>query len=246
MDAITPHLIWSPSSAPDPVRVRIWLNDLDALPDEVHEIPLATEEHAHARRLRSALQRRRYVARCRFLRMTLGRVCGLAPESLRFAVDARGKPCLDGPRDPIVAALRFSLAHASNLLALAVCSGRELGVDLEFVDESIDPLRVGATVLPRARLDALEALPPDRARREFYSQWTQHEAIAKADGRGLTTPLADGSEHGWSVHPFDHAVGDRMVVGAVAVAKQPLARAAMADLPPVAPWGPPAMESAAS
>src|SRR5690242_3835767 len=97
---------------------------------------LSAGERARAERPKSTRQRRRFVARCAFVRHVLATVVDVAPSALKFRDGAHGKLRLTFP--PGVGGTRsrrliFSLSHTENVLALAVAFGQEVGIDIEAV-----------------------------------------------------------------------------------------------------------------
>src|SRR5206468_2895027 len=106
---------------------------------------LSASELARAERLKSRLARRRFVARCAFVRHVLGDLAGVPPAALEFRDGPHGKPRLAFPGDANgerVAALDFNLSHSENVLALAVAFGGEVGIDVEVVQPGVDVLAV--------------------------------------------------------------------------------------------------------
>jgi 4'-phosphopantetheinyl transferase len=103
----------------------------------------------------------------------------VAPEAWRFTTGSHGKPLLDPD-----CGLVFSVAHTDGLTVVAVCTGDEVGVDVERVDRRV-PLGVAGRWFAPAELEALAAAPePERARR-FLELWTLKEAYVKARGLGV-------------------------------------------------------------
>jgi 4'-phosphopantetheinyl transferase len=188
----------SPHLAADDIRV--WLVDLavglgpDDDVDSVEPGPelavLADDERARAARFVRARERRRFV-RCRAaLREILGGLLGQPPGAVQFRSARQGKPelnsaraagaRLDGPCD-----LRFNVSHSAELALIAVCRGRELGVDLERVRSIGEADRIVASFFSTAE-QAEFAKVEDHARSlAFLRGWTRKEAILKGLGIGL-------------------------------------------------------------
>lgn len=118
------------------------------------------------------------------LREILGRYLDQRGEDLRILVDTHGRPQLEGLGPS------FSLSHCERRVLVAVDpSGAPLGVDLE----RRDPTRRLQAIVQRffcAEDQALFfALAASDQLKVFYRWWTQKEALAKADGRGLSSAL---------------------------------------------------------
>jgi phosphopantetheinyl transferase len=99
------------------------------------------------------------------LRGVLSRYLDKDPAAIELRLGERGKPMLADPD----AALRFNLSHSGELVLIAVCRDREVGVDVQ-----------------RMRKRTVRERPV-----EFYAEWTRREAIAKCHGVGLWAPLPD-------------------------------------------------------
>jgi 4'-phosphopantetheinyl transferase len=176
-------------------EVRVWVVELDAGlqgdsdVDAVEPGPelavLSDDERARAARFVRARERRRF-ARCRAaLREILGNLLGEPAGSLRFRAAAVGKPELDrGPG--VVSPLRFNLSHSADLAVIAVCRGREVGVDLEHLRPITEAERIVASFFTTAEQGAFAAIAgPDRDA-AFLRGWTRKEAVLKGFGVGIS------------------------------------------------------------
>ena len=160
-------------------------SDIDAVEPGPELAVLSDDERARAARFVPARERRRF-ARCRAaLREILGRLLDEPAGSLRFRAAAVGKPELDrGPG--IVESLRFNVSHSAGLGVVAVCQGREVGVDLERLRPITEAERIVASFFTAAEQDAFGAIAePDRAA-AFLRGWTRKEAVLKGFGVGIS------------------------------------------------------------
>lgn len=102
-----------------------------------------------------------------------------------FEEDRFGKPKLSD-RCGAGLALTFNLSHARGIVACAIAPGREVGVDIERADSTVDWSPVVERYFTRAEIVQLDQCPPpDRAAR-FAELWTLKEAHMKATGSGLS------------------------------------------------------------
>src|SRR6266540_6060419 len=109
---------------------------------------LSPAERDRAAKWKSERDRKRFVARCAFVRRTLGGLVGRPAETLGFQLGRCGKPYLSGGigrAGEDGRALTFSVSHSENILGLAVASGREVGIDLEVVRPIPDLLAIAMT-----------------------------------------------------------------------------------------------------
>lgn len=170
--------------------VHVWRASLDQPVERLRQLAqlLSADERDRAERLRSTLNRKRFVAARGFLRVILSRYTNLKPDRIRFRYGDWGKPELS--RGEVANAggcvdLCFNLSHAEGLALYGFARGRRLGIDLEVVR----PVAEMGQIVPRcfsARERVLLQARPARDRREtFLSFWACKEAYLKAFGTGL-------------------------------------------------------------
>ncbi|ARI51188.1 hypothetical protein A6E92_02815 [Streptomyces sp. S8] len=176
------------NGAEDVVEIRRFRLDLP--PPEVESLAglLDVRERARLETLRSAEHRRRFTVAHARTRQALGERLGLPAVRVRFRFGPHGKPGLDG--DAEARDLRFSLTHSGELAVVALSRGREVGVDVEHLDPSRDPVRFAARWFPPdesawvAGAAAQDRLPG------CLRLWTRKEACVKATGGRLVQGLA--------------------------------------------------------
>jgi len=146
-------------------------------------------ECARRDRLMFARDRRDFVAAHALVRRTLSRHRALAETAWAFEVGRHGKPS-------IVEALRgspplvFNLSHTQGLVACAVGTAVELGIDVESVDRSANDLKLAERFFAPSEVADLLAQPASDRRMRFIELWVLKEAYIKAVGRGLSHSLA--------------------------------------------------------
>ena len=133
-------------------------------------------ERARLGRFRRDVDAARYLAAHALTRVVLGVRLGRPPASLVFDRTCRcgephGKPVLAGGPG-------FSFTHAGAVVGVAVLDGGPVGLDVEPVRALPDlegmAAHVGAPAEPAA----------------FFRAWTRKEALLKATGDGLASPMA--------------------------------------------------------
>jgi len=156
------------------------------------------DERDRADRFRQPHHRRRFILRRAARRLVLSRVCGHAPEQLRFDEGAFGKPVLGASFQGDD--LCFSAAHSNDAAIMAISKTGQLGIDIEAHDRDLKPLELARTALSPSEHSALSKLKAQAQKPAFLTAWTIKEAVLKADGRGLSldprrieTHLADGA-----------------------------------------------------
>jgi 4'-phosphopantetheinyl transferase len=181
---------WQPANAESLSRenaVHIWARDLrmdDA--DELWELEtlLSPDERERAARFHFPQHRERFIVTRATLRQILGGYLFAAPRELRFCYSAHGKPSVDFESEMDV---RFNVSHSENLALFAVTSGREVGVDVEWIKPEFPCLESGALVFTNGEMDALRVLSSPERTRAFFTLWSCKEALLKALGEGFSS-----------------------------------------------------------
>ncbi|HEX3135814.1 MAG TPA: 4'-phosphopantetheinyl transferase superfamily protein [Planctomycetota bacterium] len=164
----------------DPLVVAIDLMQVTVRPELLDE-----RERTRGARLRTPELQSTYLAAHTALRQVLGWYLARDPATLRFTIDAHGKPRLDD------SAVRFNLSHASAAALVAVGTADHLGVDLEYLDRLRDGEQLAERMLAPVELVAFHALPAAERDVALLRTWTRKEAVLKALGVGLP----GGMEH---------------------------------------------------
>lgn len=166
---------------------RIDLADEDAvqLLDAAYGL-LNDEERTKAARMRAGHPRDEFVAGRGALRALLGSALGCHGRELSFVTGEHGKPSLtvNGPA--------FNVAHSHGLVVVALADLERIGVDVEWMDQTVEIVDVAQTAFHPDDAARVAAAPPGEGQlAEFYRIWTCREAVGKADGRGITGSLDD-------------------------------------------------------
>jgi 4'-phosphopantetheinyl transferase len=167
-------------------EVHVWRAPLTASPALLDERARALDEHERNRaaRFRFPSARARFVAARGLLRQILAGYLDVPPYDIALRYNPFGKPELD-PRFRTYD-VRFNLSHAGNVAVYAIGCGREVGVDVEDVSSTIAVDDIAERFFSPAEAAGLRALPEAARRRAFFACWTRKEALAKAQGEGLT------------------------------------------------------------
>jgi 4'-phosphopantetheinyl transferase len=187
-----------PSLARDEVRVYLVELDVGLKPGDDEETAepgpelglLAADEKARAARFIRARDRRRFVSCRAALRQILGCLLDAHPGSLQFRAGGQGKPELvpeagRDEQDAVRHSLRFNVSHSAELALIAVCRGRELGVDIERMRPFAEAGRIVASFFSTAEQAAFALIPDEAKALAFLRGWTRKEAVLKGLGIGL-------------------------------------------------------------
>jgi 4'-phosphopantetheinyl transferase len=171
-------------------EIVLWWMETDQIALEV--LPLWLETLDEAERQRSAKfffdeARREFIAAHTLLRSMLATYLDPPPQPWRFLRDLNGKPRIDSAIGSCEVA--FSLSHARGLVAVAMASQGQVGVDVEKIEPAKADFTVAETYFAPAEVQMLrQAAPCDRTMC-FFCLWTLKEAYTKALGAGLEMPL---------------------------------------------------------
>jgi 4'-phosphopantetheinyl transferase len=150
---------------------------------------LSDDERARATRFHFERDRNSYVLAHALARTLLGRLTGVEPRALRFALGPHGRPELEWPASS--PRLRFNISHTHGLVACALALEHDIGVDVEHVERRLEIGRVAPSVFSPDERRALATLEGEALRTRFFQLWTLKEAYIKARGMGLALPLRE-------------------------------------------------------
>jgi 4'-phosphopantetheinyl transferase len=127
-------------------------------------------------------RRIQYLAGRALLRFALERWTGRPAASHRLLLGANGKPACEG--GPMI-----SVTHDGTLVACAISSADDVGVDVQFPVPRLHTLEIARQYFSAAESHWLRSAPDDA----FYMLWVLKEAYLKTLGRGLAggTSLLD-------------------------------------------------------
>jgi 4'-phosphopantetheinyl transferase len=170
-------------------EVHVWSIRLTASSHQIagNTALLDATERNRADRFRFERHRSWFIVAHAQVRVILGSYLSVAPADLVFFLGSRGKPALVGHstgRD-----VTFNLSHANDLALLAVSRGRELGIDVERIHSLDNMDQIVERYFCSTECQYIRTRPPHRRAALFFTYWTRKEALLKATGDGLWTPL---------------------------------------------------------
>ena len=162
------------------VCVGLHLEDMDAWASQC--APFTTEQERHAAsRFTQKADAVRHLAGRALARRMLWAAIGKS-DATPFARCAHGKPfCPQTTAD-------FSISHSASMVWVALCRTAAVGIDVEHIRPLPDAADLTGQLHPLER-QALLALPAGDMEKAFFRCWTRKEAVLKACGTGLNTPL---------------------------------------------------------
>ena len=157
---------------------------------------LSEEEKVRAGQFHFEKDRNAYIAARGALRSLLGQYLERPAASVEIILGEHGKPGLVGGD------LEFNMSHSRGAGLFAFTRGREIGVDVEWMNPRVDVARLAKRSFSAWEYDQFTSLPEARKSQAFYSGWTRKEAFIKALGKGLSYPL---DAFDVSLHPDQEA-----------------------------------------
>lgn len=171
----------------DPIALRdgdinIWKVrlDCDAVTVDRSLRTLSQDEKQKADRFRFAKDRDRYIVARSSLRQILGDYLDLEPDVITFSYNEYGKPFLENGNP------KFNLSHSEDMALIAITSSRDVGIDIEFIDNKLDIVTTAKGIFSQSDFRMLEKLPPSQRTRAFFRAWTLKEAWLKGLGKGFS------------------------------------------------------------
>jgi 4'-phosphopantetheinyl transferase len=145
---------------------------------------LSNDEWAHAARMSQGGET--WAATRGALRWLLASSLDREPQSIEFATGPSGKP-----RVTDADAIRFNVSHTEGLALIALCSDREVGIDVQRTAVEVDVERLAEQYLPPSEAAIVRVTAPEARRAAFFAAWTRHEARLKLRGQSLTEHPSD-------------------------------------------------------
>jgi 4'-phosphopantetheinyl transferase len=186
------HDDWQPTGVLSPLdaeSLQLWRIDLDDFPGLMDDYlkNLSPEELVRASRIRAGHVKAQFVIARACLRLLIGVNLSLDPRDVPIELGRYGKPetpPLNGR------SLFFNLAHSRSTIVIALSRTGSIGVDLEYIDRKTDMMEVAANLFsPEEHAQFATIMEEHQRRLAFFRCWTRKEAVAKADGRGLSLPF---------------------------------------------------------
>lgn len=176
-----------------PDDVHVWYRPTESLSDAAlteARASLSHEEQSRHDRYRLASDRRDYAVAHALLRTSLSRYSDVDPHAWAFKAGAHRKPEL-APRPGQSGGPAFNLSHARGMVACALASGGDVGIDVERTDITFDYSSIASRCLAPDEVAQIERCPEEDRSARFIDIWTLKEAYVKATGRGLSEMLSD-------------------------------------------------------
>jgi len=171
-----------------PGKIDVWFFDIDRTPSEIDEFKaiLSSEERTRAKRFKFLNDRRRYVVQHGILRVLLSKYMKKEPQQVEIRTSLNGKPYVDSQDR---GAIHFSASRSDEFVMLAFNCIDNIGIDIEKIRNIPDILEIVERHFTHNEKKEILFCPEASRLELFYKLWTRKEAVLKAQGLGLLTPL---------------------------------------------------------
>ncbi len=142
---------------------------------------LSESEKKHAEKFHRPEDNEHYITRRWFYRQVLAKYSDVPPEALQFVENNYGKPNLQSGQNR--EGISFSCSSSADMAAIALVKDREIGIDIEFIQQNLKISQVSGQIFTRQEQELIEN--SGNSAQVFFELWTKKEAFAKAAGKGL-------------------------------------------------------------
>lgn len=166
----------------DPKGVHIWLaslieNEKDIL---LYQSVLSQKELTRASNYKFSKDQRRYILSRGILRCLLSRYLEQKPQDINILYSPWGKPHLLQDFH-----LYFNVSHSKDYVIYALSSKYEVGIDIEYIDPTIDIDCIISSILSSPQeLAYWQTIKEKEKINSFFKLWVCKEAYLKACGKG--------------------------------------------------------------
>jgi 4'-phosphopantetheinyl transferase len=168
--------------------VRVWIVPVDVPPATAARCRdvLDAGERARAAAFGAAGDRQRFTVAHGALRILAGRELNTRAGALTWLPGPHGKPELAPPWT----GLHTSLSHSGDLIAVAISTGRPVGVDIQYLVPGLDVAGLSARFFPPDEAGYVAAGRDAGVRADRFAQlWARKEAVVKAAAGRLWSNL---------------------------------------------------------
>ena len=170
-------------------HIDVWFLSLDtkeAILDKLRVI-LSEDEIEKTQRLFSADQIKHFIASRGFLRILLSHYLKKKPEKIEFQYNNNGKPILSGK---YTKELCFNISHSHGKAMYGITLRKLIGVDIEKIRTNISYNKIAKRQFSQSEINMIQKSPIDEKIQTFFNIWTRKEALLKATGKGLLSPMS--------------------------------------------------------
>jgi 4'-phosphopantetheinyl transferase len=140
---------------------------------------LSKDEHQKAENYKFFKDGQDFIISRGILRSLLSYYLKEIPENIEIIYGLWGKPYVL-TKQP----LYFNLSHSRNSILCAIAKNYEIGIDIEYVDSTLDLEGIALNILSPKELAYWKNVKPEAKADTFFKLWVSKEAFLKASGKG--------------------------------------------------------------
>lgn len=174
-----------------PGDLHLWITSLKHSINQIEELKrvLSKEELLRSQKFKVKKVQEEFIVGRGILKKILGRYLNRSANEIELDYEAMGKPKLTENLQNICPEIAFNLSHSHGFALYGITSNAYLGVDIEHRDRELNFEELAHRFLsPTEALEIKNAQELDK-KKCFYTIWTKKEALLKALGVGLHSPL---------------------------------------------------------
>jgi len=154
--------------------------------DQFSQLPfniLSPEELTRSQAIADLSAKTFYLNSKVLLRLLLAKFLKKDPATFQFQYQPSGKPALEGQ------SIHFNVSHSHQWIGFGF-SRHQIGLDIEFTKfQKRNFLAIARRFFAQNETEFLSKLPASDLKTQFFTFWTQKEAMLKAHGGGIKTGL---------------------------------------------------------
>jgi 4'-phosphopantetheinyl transferase len=177
-------------SSLSPKEAHVWtisVTDNDQKNIDKFSHVLCPDELGRLEHIKHKQSKLEYQAAHILCRVMLSNFSDVAPADWLFEIGEHGKPEINEKLNH--ENLRFNISHTNGMVACALTTKYDIGVDLEWPSRNNCMNKIAKKKFTESEFNYLKAKPPTEQRKVFSSLWTLKESYLKAVGKGLLIPL---------------------------------------------------------
>ena len=189
----------------EPDQIIIYTLDIKSINKKnlIHDGILSQSEYDRSERFKFENDKYRYIISRSVLRNIIGKLLSLDPKVIKFLTNEFGKPFLDSAE---YSNLKFNLSHSGDQIVYAFCLNKDIGIDIECIDYSINHIELANSFFTANEINFLMNSADEKNKIEkFFSIWTRKEALLKSIGTGLMPELK-------TIDVLDHQINFDMIL----------------------------------
>lgn len=163
---------------------------------EYFQAYLSPHEMDRAERFKTEKAKAHFIIGRGILKEILGRYLEIEASKINLTYEKLGKPHLEPALQNIIPGLTFNLSHSNGMIMCGVSKDQWLGVDLEYREKTRSFNEIAERFFSVQEIREIKQAQGEQKKIVFYNIWTKKEALLKALGLGLHSPLRQFSVTG--------------------------------------------------